>query len=279
MQPFQVTRNGGNGRTYRQTRNGDLRIPTRGVRLPAGATAWLDDVRAMALVLPEAACFSHTCAAHLLGLPLPTNDPRPLHVTVPVGTCRGRRKGIVWHRADLTGDLLVIDGLPVTDVARTWRDVGSMLELADLVAITDHLLRRGMAKADELLVPRGCRRAPTLRRALSLADPRSRSPRESALRVGMHDAGLPTPEINKDIVEDGGWLATGDFVWSEFRLIIEYDGGHHASLKQRHQDAVTRDALREHGWDVRVLTAIHMRRSERAVALVADALRSHGWIG
>ena len=34
-------------------------------------------------------------------------------------------------------------------------------------------------------------------------------------------------------------------------LIIEYDGGHHASLKQRHQDARHRDALREHGWDVR----------------------------
>ena len=37
----------------------------------------------------------------------------------------------------------------------------------------------------------------------------SRLPRESQLRLEMHNRGFPEPELNMDIVEEGGWIGEG----------------------------------------------------------------------
>lgn len=277
MPPFLVSRTGGNGLTYSGTRRLEFRTPTTGVRAPVTDAAWIDDVRAMLLVIPESAAFSHATAAQLLGLPLPLADQREIHVTVPPDVARGRRGAVTWHMAPIAGCTIRVKGLPATDAARTWLDLGGRLQLPDLVAVTDRILRRRLCS--QLAVPRGIRGAIVLRRALSLADPGSRSPRESILRVHLHLAGLPRPVVNMNVIHPGEWIGCGDLVWPEFRLYVEYDGEHHNDPKQRHQDAQTRNRLSQLGWTVRVVTKTMIRHIDEVVAMLTEDLHANGWTG
>lgn len=277
MPPFRVSRRGGNGLTYSGTRRVGLRSPTTGVRAPVTEAAWIDDIRALALVIPKGAAFSHTTAAQLLDLPLPLADQGGFHVTVPPGVSRGRRGEVTWHAAEIKGRVARVKGLPVTNAARTWLDLGPLLQLPDLVAATDRILRRRLAK--DLVVPRGARGAVVLRRALALADSRSRSPRESILRVHLHLAGLPPPVVNMDVIHEGEWIGCGDLVWPEFRLYVEYDGAHHDDPNQRHQDAQTRNRLNQLGWTVRVVTKKMMGHVHEVVDMVTEDLQANGWSG
>ena len=82
---------------------------------------------------------------------------------------------------------------------------------------------------------------------------------------------LGTPQI----VEGGDVLGRGDFVWREWRVIADYDGGHHRYVRQRHQDAQTGDDYRFGNWDHVPLTSA-MDLSQ-AVHRVERALRRKGW--
>ena len=117
----------------------------------------------------------------------------------------------------------------------TWWDLGRHLSLPELVAIADVIVKRD--PTTRLVVPRGVRGAANLRAAGSLADPGSRSPQESILRVHLHLARLPAPKVNFDVVHRGEWIGCGDLVWSDFTLYVEYEGPHHDNPRQRHQDA------------------------------------------
>lgn len=277
MTTFRITRSGGGGMTYQQARDADLFTHTRGVR--ALDRGWQAELEAFALMLAPHAVFSHTTAATLLGLPLPKPDPRPFHVTVPPGTARGSRKGITWHCRDLTDAVTTAQGVPVTNGLRTWHDLAATLALPDLVAIADVLLRRRHCTREELENTAGIRHAKLLSRSARLADPRSASAQESLFRVAMVQAGLPRPELNKTIIEQGIWIGCGDFVWEQYRVIADYDGEHHARDGQRHQDAATRNAYTAHGWRHVVITHQMTRRMHFAVAYAAEALRQRGWPG
>ncbi|MCO5299007.1 MAG: hypothetical protein M9886_03550 [Candidatus Nanopelagicales bacterium] len=275
--PFIVSRAGAEGLTYEQTRRRSMTTPTRGVRNQPDEDTWKDQVRALALVLPPGAVFSHDTAAQLHKLPLPTLDGTPLDVTVASRSARGSRHAVRWHYSKLPLRTAHPGGLPATDLARTWLDLGSRLTLEWQVAVTDVVLQR--IPATELHITGHRRGASTLAAALKLADSRSRSPRESLLRVNLLIEGAPAPVVNLDIVEQGVWLATGDLVWPEFRFIVEYDGADHAPLKQRHKDANTRADLSAAGWTVQPLTAIHFRHVQRTVTMILNRLRSKGWTG
>lgn len=275
MDVIKVTVEGAPGLSYWQSRK--LRRPTWGTRAASNKPVWAEDVTALSLVLREGAALSHTTAANLLKLPLPQVDPRPLHVTVPLGTARGSRDGVVWHTCDLTGLRMRIHGMTLTGPWKTWIDLGSLLGLADLVAVTDVLLRRGYLTRDELVVPQGVRGARLLRRAAVLADGRSASARESQLRVHFLEAGLPVPDVNADIFIDGGWIAQGDLVWWEFKVVLEYDGEDHKDEGQRHQDAIIRKALRDDGWVVIELTNRHYQRLTLTIEEVKTDLMRCGW--
>lgn len=250
-----------------------VRIPTSGVRALAEETAWIDDVRAVALVLPEHAVFSHFTAAHLLQVPVPKGLERPLHVTVPTGRARGKRQCVQWHHGAIESHTIKVGNLAVTDAERTWLDLGPHLPLPELVAATDLILRRNLVR--ELVIPAGARSAANLRQALALSDPRSRSPRESTLRVHLLLAGLPRPEVNYDIVHQGEWIGCGDLVRPEYRLYVEYDGEHHENPRQRHQDAQTRNALGQLGWSVRVVT--RTMKLHDVVGMLTQDLVAGGW--
>lgn len=122
-------------------------------------------------------------------------------------------------------DVTVVDGLPVTSLARTIADLVRRLPFPDAVMIADAGLRQG-ADREELLARtsegRGCRMAA---RALLFADADSESPGESLSRVRFHQAGLPVPQLQHKVFDgDGELLARTDFYWEEQRLAGEFDG-------------------------------------------------------
>ncbi|WP_125613302.1 hypothetical protein [Specibacter cremeus] len=64
-----------------------------------------------------------------------------IHLTRPVSCTAPRRVGVVGHERALRPDeIQLLDGIPVTSLARTWLDLAAMLSLNDPVAAADHLV-------------------------------------------------------------------------------------------------------------------------------------------
>jgi hypothetical protein len=197
-------------------------------------------------------------AARIHGLWLP-HYPDEIHVATAQpdraarAMTRTQRPEFRAHRRMLTAaDRTVVKGLPVTSLARTWVDLGAVLELPDLVAAGDSALRAG-ASLDELAEAvrrsahlRGVRRAHA---ALPLLDARSRSRPESHLRVAATAADLPRFEVNIPIYRDeGGWLAEPDLSLAEAKIALEYQGKDHADLDRMRNDITRRTDMRRDRW-------------------------------
>ncbi len=119
-----------------------------------------------------------------------------------------------------------------------------------------------------------------LRRALALARPGVRSPRETHLRLLLTRHGLPEPGVNEDIFSARGeFVAEIDLTFEAWRVAVEYDGRVHAEdPRQFARDADRWAAIRDAGWDhVRILS--HHLRGDGAPAasLVRAALLRAGW--
>ena len=180
-------------------------------------------------------------AALVWGLPLPTLVERGAIVSTHVGMPRGcravRRKGAIGRTISVRdADLTTIDGIPVTTPPRTWFDLAGSLPLADLVAVCDALLfhaRPMCARSDLEELIRANPHSPGVvraREALALASDRAESPQESRLRVVLHLAGLPEPEVNAVICDaHGRRVARVDLFYPQFGVVVEYEGLHHAT--------------------------------------------------
>lgn len=232
---------------------------------------------AAVLACGDGAAASHTAAAAALDL-LP-DRPGVVHVTVPPGNGSGSRPAIRVHRGRPLEDaeVVVVDGIPVTSVART------LVDLGDVVA--PERLRRAFVRAEQLrvvdmvsieasLATAGRRRgARLLRELLTVYDPRWSQTR-SVLEIAMLDVAqrfdLPEPEVNAWILER--FLV--DFLWRDAALIVETDGGEvHGTATARRDDARRDHALRRAGFRVlRVRYADVRRRPEAVAASVGAAL-------
>ena len=123
------------GATRQRLRHPSLFAPTRGLRVQEPSTTLVEQSCALALVLPTPWAYSHETAAGLLGLPLPTAwmPDRPLSVVRPSHCAPVRRPGVRGHRGLEKREVLMLRGLPVTDVVDTWCDLATRLGLVDLV--------------------------------------------------------------------------------------------------------------------------------------------------
>ena len=203
---------------------------------------------AFAAALPEDIAFSHATAALLLGFPMPERFERPTVLDVMRDSCRTpiRRKLCAGHRGLESRTVVEVSGLRVVAAPDTWCDLGELvcrgLTVDDLVVTADSVLNRlgsDPARLGEALAqrcrPRGSK---ALEEALALARPGVRSPMESRARLMFMRAGFPEPEVNADVFDaHGGWLLEGDLVWRGQRVIGEYQGSDHASIKRRSADA------------------------------------------
>ena len=120
---------------------------------------------------------------------------------------------------------------------------GSRFSLGDLKNVTSARARhRGVVR---------------MREAVDLVRVGSESPMETRARLVVVHAGLPEPQLNAAVLDDaGGWLATGDLVWREKKVVAEFDGDHHRTDRRQWQiDVARREAVQEAGWVYVQLTA------------------------
>jgi predicted transcriptional regulator of viral defense system len=202
------------------------------------------------------AVLSHRSAAALHGI-RPDNRPKT-DVTVPSPSARSRR-GIDVHRSPTLEpqDLMTIDGIPATSVARTLLDIAEQVDMQGLERAVSQadVLRIFDLRAVEEALSRAAGRhgAGALRRVLAAyAGPTltERGLEERFLAI-CRRASVPGPEVNV-------WLNLGeavpykaDFLWRAERLIVETDGwGTHGTRRAFEEDRRRDRRLKLAGWDV-----------------------------
>jgi hypothetical protein len=133
---------------------------------------------------------------------------------------------------------LVLDGIRVTDLARTAVDVAATNSFVEGVTVLDATLRRMLHPHSEVpktFVTRAdlfdeLRRIPLThgrakaRRAIEFADGLADRPGESISRVSMSIAGVPAPQLQVELRGASGRLYVVDFWWPQFAHIGEFDG-------------------------------------------------------
>ena len=238
-------------------------------------------VHAALLILPADACLSHMSALRWLGV---TMGPElPLHFSTN-STTQTRHDGIVLHRRLGLLRPRIHDGLRVLGADRTFVDCATRLGHVDLVRAGDWLVRLKLTTPDILMAYvatshlNGVRRA---RRVASFVRERVDSVMETDLRLLLRFARLPEPEINGVITNAAGiFLARGDLVFRQWRVLVEYDGWHHErDAHQRQKDHLRRERLEAEGWRVIVVTIEDMKRPSAIVARVHSALTLAGYCG
>lgn len=221
------------------------------------------------LALPSDAVASHDTAARLLGLPLPPWMGRELHFWVPDTWTGLTLDGIALHRYKDRPATVRVDGRWVTAPGKTFVDMATRLRLDDLVALGDGVVRRaGMLPIELQRLAREPRRRwiRKARQAARLVRAGVDSAPETHLRLAIADDFLPEPEVGRAVFDDaGGWIATPDLSWPQYRIAVEYDGEHHLKDKRQYdRDIGRRENLEAEGWIVVVVTAdrLYKRRPQ-----------------
>ncbi len=243
----------------------------------------LNRAKAAALVVSQFAVLCDRTAAWLHGVD--TFEYRELDILPPLETfvlrdhSRIRRAGTLGGERDLAcNDVMVIHGVKVTTPVRTALDLGCGLTRREALAALDGFLRlHALSPADlRAELPRYYRRRGViqLRELVQLADYRAESPGESWTRLCLIDAGLPAPELQWSIVQDGREIFRLDHAYPRARVAIEFDGEEfHDSPEQKARDEARRRWLRDHGWVVIVVTKASFGR-EAVAAWTGEVRRA-----
>lgn len=238
-------------------------------------------------------------AARLWSFPLPksyqewTAEPRPTPIRLGApGRTRRDTPLLRWSRRCLR-EAEIAQGAEVraTTRVRTWLDLATVLSREQLVQIGDHLVRiprerlegrsRPFATTAELAAAVHGYRSPgvtRLREVLELVRVGSDSPAETTLRLAVARAGLPPPELNQQVVEQGVDLGEPDLAWPQWRVCVEHDGPHHRTAEQQQKDIARRELREEHGWIEVQTVAVDLHNAcRRGVRRMTEALVRRGW--
>jgi very-short-patch-repair endonuclease len=200
-------------------------------------------------------------------------DPPDVQIVVP-----GHRRpqpglSVRISRTLIPGDVVVVDGIPVTTVARTLVDLTDEMDAEELAHVIHEAayLKKFDLRATRSALERanGRRNVKVLERAIELhlsgsAGSRSRLEQRFRKLIG----GLPQPRHNVKVC---GFEA--DFVWP--RLVVEIDGPHHRRARTKADDRIMDAALRAAGYTVLRFTEHHVETEPgRVLAAVAAGLRA-----
>ena len=222
---------------------------------------------------------SHQSAARVHGLGVVGHQPAPrIHITRAPGDRGGRtgRPGVLVHIAALPAEHVVSHRcVLLTSVPRTVIDLARVLPFGEGVAVADSALHaRLTSKAALAAVIADCPRWPGLQRArevTAFSDARSESVLESLSRAVFGQAGLPPPDLQVWVGDDGEVIGRADFLWRRYRTIGEADGAFKYQTPARARAQLERDArLRAAGYEV-----VHFTWAQitRAPAQVVDSIR------
>ena len=277
------------GLSPERARRGDLRRVTHGLYrvLDVASAEWagLDYPEAPVPWAPEEAAavvsltggvVSHLSALLLHRLIVPPwvwPDGR-LHVSRPhrLGVCD--RAGVVTHSRTVPDeDVVLLHGIPVTAVERTWLDLASMMPrgpVGPVVIAGDALVNRPWIEAEGArgepitsieALQAALRRAGRFkgvrvaRAALDLVRVGADSPPETELRLALVDAGLPEPELQASGDPEDRFAPVADLGYRAWKLTLQYDGAYHRSREQQARDARRDGWFHDRGWRSLRLTA------------------------
>jgi hypothetical protein len=254
------------GVTDRRLRASDLVAPFHGVRALATTEPTVASLAAayQTRMHPDHA-FSHSTAAMLLSLPLPSRfTPWPLHISCRAPRRPPQGRGVQGHevRGELWAtDHVVLDlqpdgffAFPLTAGWLTWLSLARELQLADLVALGDAMLTAGRATVEGLEKAvcqwGGGRGAARARAALPMLVPGAMSRPETLLRLQMIAAGLPVPRVNAPVHDRSGRLVfRPDLSWPEYRVLAEYEGDLHRTSRAKFRSDIDRmEEFADAGW-------------------------------
>ena len=223
---------------------------------------------------------SHLTASELHGLPVLQRLRTPVDLTLPPPATAEQPSGVRLHWPLLDpADVTVVQGVGCTTAARSILDVGRAVGQRDwAVVIADAALQRELVTVDELIGAVDRVAHPQHRRALlqmlDRVDGRSRSPKETQVRLILIDGGLPAPEPNWPLRgDDGRVIALGDLVYRRHLIWLEYDGfGSHGRREAFRYDRTRERLIRARGFDVIRLIDDDVVRPISLVRMVAKAL-------
>jgi hypothetical protein len=250
----------------------DIGHPHHGLYLPRAAELQLfERCAAFAALLGPDRWFSHLTAARLRGIPLPMpwTPDEPLHVLAMSDAAPTRRPDVVgWESERSDFDREVIGLIPLVGPAEAWCQLsvpGSTgtdaatgrkrnLNEAWLVAAADYVLtgpridgrNRPLCTRKQLEAAirkrRGARGVKALVRALVRARPGAQSPKETKLRLGLVECGLPEPVTQFPVMTAEG-LRHADLGYDEARVLLEYQGDQHRTDRRQWLRDLTRVQL------------------------------------
>jgi hypothetical protein len=210
-----------------------------------GRLAGLDLMTGKAIV----ACMG--TAAHLYGFETERDDR--IHILDP-GVRMRPNSGLMVHQR-IDAPLRRVKGRLATAPAWTAVEVARTLRRARGLATLDAALHGGACTAAELEAAtreqKGRRGIVKVRELIKFADGRSESPMESEARLVFIDGGLPTPQLQYEIVDRCGDLWRVDFAWPDEMVVAEYESMEwHASRESLKHDRIKTARLQECGYSV-----------------------------
>ncbi|AZZ56308.1 hypothetical protein [Rathayibacter iranicus] len=287
---FTVAEARAGGLSRGRLRSSDLGRPFHGIRTADPDPALRLRAEALLTAAGPGAVLSHLTAACLWPLDLPpAAADEPLHICVRWPNRAPRHRNVVGHAvADPEVRRVVRRGLPVTDPASLFCHLAALLELDDLVAVGDALVRTpvvGDPADPRPWVPlpdlqaraaafRG-RGAVRLREAAALVRDGADSRPESRFRVASVRAGIPEPLLQVPLYDSAGrFVGRPDGWYPRERVAWEYEGdGHRTSNRQFARDLGRYDDLASIGVRVvRIVGAEFLPHPERAIERLRRAL-------
>ncbi|WP_076259074.1 hypothetical protein [Intrasporangium flavum] len=259
-------------------RSGRYRRLLRGVYVSASVPVTpVVAARAGLLVAGPAGVASHHTAARVWGAVVP--DDGLVHVT---GHTRPRGAGLRAHRPKPGQRGTTRHGIRLTTPASTFLDLSDDLGLVDLVVAGDSLVRAGVVTPTQLVEASAAYRGRArrlARRAASLVRAAVDSPMETRLRMLMVLAGLPGPVVDHRIRwPDDRVRFRFDLSFPDARLVIEYDGRHHAESDDQWDSGIDgREWMDGDGWRLVVVRSKDLYRTPaRTLGRIAAAMRDQG---
>lgn len=188
--------------------------------------------------------------------------------------------------------MVLVEGVRVTSIARTWLDLSSQLSLEELVVAGDQIISEHQRNFGRRLTPKVSMEELTayiasksatsglarVRKALALMRVGVDSPPATRLRLILQRQGLAEFVPNTPIFDE-----TGDpQIWTDlgcpaFRICIEYEGAHHLTTAQQGRDHERDYATAQLGWIQVKINKVDMRSGEKWMAAkVQRALKRHG---
>lgn len=196
--------------------------------------------------------------------------PGPVHVSVPTQTGRDPRPGVLVHRCDrlLPTDVTIRNGIPVTTLFRTLRDLAGPLDaraLTRAVRQAERLHGIDIHRLHDAMGPSrpGANRENRLRKVLEAYVP-------GIVNDGLEELLLELCvrfEIPLPVTQLRIGNRYADFAWPDVRLVVETDDrASHDTWTARQEDRIKDRELAAYGWEVMRFTWAEVTRTPELVA-------------